>query len=163
MVFSRAHQTTYLLPLVGVLMLGAPAMAAHQDVAELSLRGLPSHPKWLPDEPPLFGSYLSSGEGEASGAVTGHVVWDLYEDQSLEDRHPTFFRGFLEHDGHRYPFEIIGIYAPASSDKKRWHISGAIAFSDKLVLGKEQQLIAGEWEAATRTSHFTVWADSSSQ
>jgi len=44
------------------------------------------------------------------------VAWDLYEETSAEERHPAFLRGFLERDGQRYPFEIIGLYTPESPD-----------------------------------------------
>jgi hypothetical protein len=139
------------------------AVAAPQPVAELVLHGIPSHTKWISEEEPLFGRYLASGDGEVSGAVTGHVVWDLYEDQTREDRHPTFFRCLLERDGRRYPFEIIGVYSPASPDKRQWRISGAITFADSAVLGTEQQPIIGRWEASSGTSHFTLWAEQDSR
>jgi hypothetical protein len=145
------------------LVVGAMATTAPEQVAELVLHGLPPHPKWNPGEPPLLGTYLGSGDGEAFGKINGRVYWDLYEDQSREDRHPTYFRGQIERDGRHYPFEIIGIYSPASADKKRWRFSGAITFADKAVLGTEQQPIVGRWEASTRTSHFMVWPDFGAQ
>jgi hypothetical protein len=153
----------YALVAAASVLIGGGAAAEPQRFAEFVLHGLPSHPKWLPEEQPLFGHYLASGDGETAGAIVGRVFWDLYEDHSQADRHPTFFRGFVERDGHRYPFEIIGIYTPESADKTHWRISGAITFADKAVLGTEQQPIVGKWEASTRTSRFTIWADRQSQ
>ena len=59
-------------------IVGVTAVAAPKQPAELSLHGLPSHSKWLPEERPLFGSYLASGDGEGAGALAGHILWDLY-------------------------------------------------------------------------------------
>jgi hypothetical protein len=154
-----AHRALRALIVAAGVVTASGALAAPQQLAEMSLQGLASHPKWLPRERPLFGSYLASGEGEASGALVGHVFWDLYEDQSRHDRHPSFFRGFVERDGHRYPFEIIGIYTPESADSQLWRISGVINFADRLVLGTAHETLTGTWDASTRMSHFTIWTD----
>ena len=159
MALSRARLAASVLAVVGNFSIAAGALAAPQQVAELSLHGLASHPKWIPKEQPLFGSYLASGDGEATGAVVGHVFWDLYEDHSRSDRHPTFFRGFVERDGRRYPFQIIGVYTQESADPQRWRISGVITFADKTVLGTAHEAFTGTRDASTRTSHFTIWAD----
>jgi hypothetical protein len=156
MALARARLAASALAAVGNLAMAAGALAAPQLVAELSLHGLVSHPKWIPEEQPLFGSYVASGDGEASGALVGHVFWDLYEVQSRDDRHPTFFRGFVERDGHRSPFQIIGIYTPESADERRWRISGVITFADKTVLGTAHEPLTGTRDASTRTSHLTL-------
>jgi hypothetical protein len=163
MALSRARLAASVLAVVGNFSIALGALAAPQQIAELSLHGLASHPKWIPEEQPLFGKYLASGDGEASGALVGHVFWDLYEDQLREDRHPAFFRGFVERDGRRYPFEIIGIYTPDSADRQRWRISGVITFADKTVLGTAHEPFTGTREASTRASHFTIWADHASR
>lgn len=160
---SRAVHAACAVVIFGNLIVGVAAVAAPKQVAELSLHGLPSHPKWIPDEPPLFGSYLASGDGEGSGALAGRVFWDLYEDQSGDDRHPAFFRGIVEQDGRRYPFEIIGIYTQESTDRQRWRISGVITFADGHVLGTAHEPMNGTWDATTRTSHFTIWTDRDAQ
>jgi hypothetical protein len=159
MALARARLSASALAVVGNFIIAAGSLAAPQQIAELSLQGLASHPKWIPEEQPLFGSYIGSGDGEASGALGGHVFWDLYEEQSRDDRHPTFFRGFVERDGRRYPFEIIGIYTPESADSQLWRISGVINFADRLVLGTAHETLTGTWDASTRMSHFTIWTD----
>jgi hypothetical protein len=160
---ARAGLAVGMLAIIGTAGIAATAVAAPQQVAELALHAIPSHAKWIPKEKPLLGAYIASGDGEASGAVSGHLVWDLYEDQTREDRHPTFFRGILERGGRRYPFEIVGLYSPASADKKRWRISGAITFADNTVLGTEQQPMIGTFEVSSLTARFTIWAEKDAQ
>jgi hypothetical protein len=133
------------------------AVAAPQATLELTLQGQPSQPKWMPEGAPLFGNYLASGDGRVTGALTGRIGWDLYEDQSREDRHPAWFRGFFERDGRRYPFEIIGIYTPDGANRRRWRISGAITFDDSHLVGTPHAPITGTFEAATNSAHYTVW------
>lgn len=160
---SRVQRVVRSLVITGSVMIAARALATPQQVAESSLHGLPSHPKWIPEEEPLFGSYLASGDGEASGAFSGHIFWDLYEDQLRNDRHSAFFRRFIERDGSRYPFQIIGIYTQASADPQRWRISGVITFADKTALGTAHEPFTGTRDSGTRTSHFTIWADRDSR
>jgi hypothetical protein len=163
MAISLNPQVVRAVVLAGSVAIAMGAVAAPRQVAELSLHALQSHPKWMPKRQPLFGNYLASGVGEASGAFGGHVFWDLYEDQSQDDRHPAFFRGFLERDGRRYPFEIIGIYSPESVDGQRWRISGVVTFADKGLLGTTHEPLTGSFDASTRTSRFTIWAERSSE
>lgn len=158
MVLSRTRRLVSVLA-VALSLVGAMAQAAPRQSAELTLHGLPGHAKWLPDEPPLFGSYLASGEGEASGGIAGRFVWDLYEDQSREDRHPVWMLGYLEREGRRYPFTIVGIYTPDSPDRRRWRISGTITFDDKQVLGAPHAPITGLYEANSRSARYSVWID----
>ena len=163
MALSRVRQLASALALVSTFVGSVSALATPQRAAELSLHGLPGHPKWLPDEPPLFGSYLASGEGEASGGLVGRFVWDLYEDQSHEDRHPAWLRGYLERDGRRYPFVIVGIYTPDSADRGRWRISGTITFDDSKLLGAPHAPITGRYEANSNSARYVVWIDRDTQ
>jgi hypothetical protein len=135
MALSPPRRVASVLALVGTFFMSATAAASPKQVAEFSLHARASQPKWVPEEHPLFGDYLASGEGEGSGPLIGHFLWDLYEDQSRDDRHPAFFRGFVEREGRRHSFEIIGVYVPVSADRRRWQLSGAITFADALVLG----------------------------
>ena len=163
MTLSLARHAVRVLLVAGSCMITANAVAAPQAVAELTLQRQVSQPKWIPDGQPLFGDYLASGDGSGSGALAGRIDWDLYEDQSREDRHPAWFRGFIERDGRRYPFEIIGIYTPDSADLRRWRISGAITFDDNHLLGMIHAPITGTFEASTNSAHYTVWADHESR
>jgi len=159
MTSARIRRSATALAAAAGVIGAAAALAAPQQAAQLSLHGLPGHAKWLPDAPPLFGSYLASGEGEASGELSGRFVWDLYEDQSREDRHPAWFRGYLERDGKRYPFEIVGIYTPDSADRRHWRITGTITFDDGQLLGVPHAPIMGAYEANSRSALYTVWID----
>src|SRR5690242_1094482 len=125
MSFSRLRRWAGPLALVGSLTIAAGTMAAPRQAGELTQHGLASHPKWFAEQQPLFGSYLASGDGEGSGALAGRIVWDIYEDQSLRERHQTFFHGYLEREGRRYRFEIVGIYTPESTDRRKWKFAGA--------------------------------------
>ena len=159
MALSHSRRSVSALALAATFVSSVSALAAPQQAAELFLRALPGQPKWLPDEPPLFGSYLASGEGEASGGLVGRFVWDLYEDQSGEDRHPAWLRGYLEREGRRYPFVIIGIYTPDSADRRRWRISGTITFDDSKLLGAPHAPITGLYEADSSSARYVVWID----
>jgi len=147
------------LALMGSLVLSATAMGEPQRIAELALHAQPSQSKWLPDQKPLFGDYLASGDGNASGALVGKIAWDLYEEMSNADHHPAHMLGFLEREGKRYPFEIIGLYTPESADRRQWRITGAITFADSQVLGMKQASLIGTFEAATSSAKYTIWAN----
>jgi hypothetical protein len=163
MALLRACLAAVALAVAGNLAVGAAAMAAPQAIVELTLHPKPAHGKWVQDKPPLFGEYFASGDGESTGAVVGKIAWDLYEDTSSSEQHPAFFRGFVERDGQRYAFEIIGLYTPESADRRHWRITGAIAFSDSHVLGMKQASLTGTFEAganaAAATAHYTIWAE----
>jgi hypothetical protein len=152
-----------LSPITASLATTVAAAAPPQAALELTLQRQPSQPKWIPEGPPLFGDYFASGDGSATGVLTGRIGWDLYEDHSRQDRHPTLFRGFLERDGRRYPFEIIGIYSPDGADGRTWRISGAITFDDSHLLGTPHAPITGTYEAATKSAYYTVWVTRGSQ
>ena len=143
-------------------LMTAGAMAAPKPVAEMMIRAQPSIAKWFPDGNPLFGDYVASGDGTGSGALAGHIVWDLYE-EARKTRHVSWFHGFVERDGHRYPFEIAGIYTPVTADRRRWQLSGAIAFDDDHLLGASYATITGTFDADTVSAHYTVWADHDSR
>ena len=157
MVLLRAGRAACALTAYGVLAAGQAAWAGPQPIAELTLQAQASQPKWSPDQQPLFGDYLASGDGSGSGLLVGRIAWDLYEDQSAAERHPAFFRGFLERDGQRYPFEIIGLYTPESPDRRRWRITGAITFDDGRTLGMKQASLTGTFQAGPNTAHYTIW------
>jgi hypothetical protein len=157
MALFRGHQLICMLALVATLMMGGGAIAAPQPIAGLTLHPQPSQSKWFPDQQPLFGDYLASGDGSGSGLLVGKMAWDLYEETSSEDHHPAYFRGFLERDGKRYPFEIIGLYTPESPDRRQWRITGAITFTDSHMLGMRQASLTGAFDAGARMAHFTIW------
>jgi hypothetical protein len=163
MTLSLAHQAVRAVVVAGGFMITADAVAAPRSVAEFTLQRQESQPKWIPEGKPLFGDYLGSGDGSGSGALVGRIDWDLYEDQSRDDRHPAWFRGFLERNGHRFPFEIIGVYTPDSADRRRWRLSGAISFDDSHLLGTLHAPITGTFEGSTKRAHYTIWADPESQ
>jgi hypothetical protein len=107
----------------------------------------------------LFGQYIGSGDGSGSGQLAGAVHWDLYEDQTLPDQHPAFFRGVVERNGQQQPFKMIGIYTPESADKQRWRFSGTIVFDDDRVLETLHAPIVGSFDANTHTAHYTILTD----
>jgi hypothetical protein len=160
---SFACNAARALVFAGSFIIAAGATASPRAVAELTLQRQPSHPKWIPEKPPLFGDYLASGDGSGSGALAGRLEWDLYEDESRDDRHPAWLRGVIERDGRRYPFEIIGVYTPDPADRRRWRISGAIAFDDARLLGALHAPITGAFEASTNSARYTVWVDGKSR
>jgi hypothetical protein len=94
MTLSLAHQAVRAVVVAGGFMITADAVGAPRSVAEFTLQRQESQPKWIPEGKPLFGDYLGSGDGSGSGALVGRIDWDLYEDQSRDDRHPAWFRGF---------------------------------------------------------------------
>jgi hypothetical protein len=151
------------LVVAGSFIITAGALASPRPIAELKLQRQESQPKLTPERPPLFGDFLASGDGRGSGALAGRIKWDLYEDQSRDARHPAWFRGALERDGRRYPFEIIGVYTPDPSDPSRWRISGAIAFDDTRLLGTLHAPITGTFEGSTNSARYTVWVDGKSR
>lgn len=163
MVLLRAGQAACALAAYGILASGQAALAGPQPIAELTLQRQASQPKWFPDQQPLFGDYLASGDGSASGVLAGKIAWDLYEETSAAERHPAFFRGFLERDGRRYPFEIIGLYTPESPDRRQWRITGAITFDDGRMLGMKQASLTGTFQAGANTAHYTIWGQDDAQ
>src|SRR5579872_3392832 len=99
---SIAYRTACAAVVVaGLLPIGA---VAAPKATEISLAYHASQAKWNP-EAPLFGQYIGSGDGSGSGALAGTVHWDLYEDQTLPDQHPAFFRGVVERNGQQHPFK----------------------------------------------------------
>ncbi len=163
MTVSFSHRSACALVVAGSFITAAGALASPQSIAELKLQRQESQSKRISDKPPLFGDYLASGDGRGSGALSGRIQWDLYEDQSRDARHPAWFRGTLERDGRRYPFEIIGVYTPDPSDPARWRISGAIAFDDTRLLGTLHAPITGTFEGSTNSARYTVWVDGKSR
>src|SRR5258708_5681268 len=143
---SYFQQALRAIAVASSLMIAASAAAAPKPVAEMMIKAQPSLPKWFPDGKPLFGDYVASGDGSGSGALAGHVVWDLYE-EARKTRHLSWFHGFVERDGRRYPFEITGVYTPTTADRRRWQLSGAIAFDDDHLLGTSYATITGTFEA----------------
>jgi len=161
MTVSFTRRAACALVVAGSFITTADALASPRPIAELKLQA--SQSKRTSDKPPLFGDYLASGDGSGSGALSGRIQWDLYEDQSRDDRHPAWFRGVFERDGHRYPFEIIGVYTPDPKNSGRWRISGAITFDDIKLLGTLHAPITGTFEANTSSARYTVWVDSKSR
>jgi hypothetical protein len=151
------------LVVAGSFVIAAGAVASPRPVAELKLQPQESQPKLSPEKPPLFGDFLASGGGRGSGALAGRLKWDLYEDQSRDARHPAWFRGTLERDGPRYPFEIIGVYTPDPAHPGRWRISGAIAFDDTRLLGTLHAPITGTFDGSANSARYTVWVDGKSR
>jgi hypothetical protein len=147
----------------GSLIMTSGAIATPRSIAEIKLKRQEAQSKLTPERSPLFGEFLASGDGRGSGALAGRIKWDLYEDQSHDNRHPAWFRGTLERDGRQYPFEIVGVYTPDPSDPARWHLSGAIAFDDSRLLGALHAPITGTFEASTDSARYTVWLDGKSR
>jgi hypothetical protein len=146
----------------GNFIMTTGAVATPRPLAELKLQRQEAQPKLIPEQPPLFGEYLGSGDGRGSGALAGRIKWDLYETHT-PTRHPAWFRGTLERDGRQYPFEIIGVYTPDPSDSARWRISGVIAFDDTRLLGRLHAPLTGTFEANTNSARYTVWVDGKSR
>ena len=165
----RMFQAACALALFGNLVAAAAAAAAAaasagpQPIAELTLQRQATQPKWFSDGKPLFGDYLASGDGSGSGILVGKIASDLYEETETAERHPAFFRGFLERDGRRYPFEIIGLYTPESPDRRQWRITGAITFTDNQMLGMKQASLTGTFQAGTNMAHYTIWGQQDSR
>jgi hypothetical protein len=156
---SFARHAALAVVVAGSFIITAGAVASPRPVAEIKLKPQESRSKLTPERPPLFGDFLASGDGTGSGALAGRIKWDLYENQSRDGRHPAWFRGTLEHNGHQYPFEIIGVYTQDPSNPSRWQISGAIAFDDTRLLGTLNAPITGAYEANTNSARYTVWVD----
>jgi hypothetical protein len=155
--FSSIAQRTACAAVVVAGLLSIGAVAAPK-ATEISLAYHASQAKWNP-EAPLFGQYIGSGDGSGSGALAGTVHWDLYEDQTLPDQHPAFFRGVVERNGQQHSFKMIGIYTPVSADKKHWRLSGTIVFDDDQVLKARHAPIVGSFDGTTGTAHYTVLTD----
>jgi hypothetical protein len=151
------------LAVAGSFIIATGALASPQSIAELKFKAQESQSNRISDKPPLFGDYLASGDGSGSGALSGRIKWDLYEDHSRNARHPAWFRGILERDGHSYPFEIIGVSILDPKNSARWQISGAITFEDIKLLGTSHAPITGTFEASTSSARYTVWVDSKSR
>lgn len=148
-------------PLVlAVLLPPALSLAAPRSAAVLTLEYRESDGKWTGNDKALFGMYLGSGRGAASDALEGTIAWDLYEDQSRDDMHPTLFRGFIERDGKRHPFQIIGVFTPDGLAKSRhWFLSGTIVFDDNTLLGVRHAPVTGSVETGVWKHRYTVWVD----
>jgi hypothetical protein len=160
---SFARHAALAVVVAANFIMAAGAVASPRPIAELKLQPQESQPKLIPERPPLFGDFLASGDGRGSGALAGRIKWDLYEDQSRDARHPAWFRGTLERQGHQYPFEIIGVYTPDPSAPGRWQISGAIAFDDSRLLGTLHAPITGTFDGSTNSARYTVWVDGKSR
>ena len=133
-------------------------------IAQLALHHEPGANQFVPNAAPVFGQYLGSGDGTATGVLGGRIVWDLYEDQTQSNAHPAFFRGVIEHNGASYPFEIIGALTSetprAPVERQRWSLSGVIVFDGDAPMGARQALVAGETvlHATEGWRHsLTVW------
>lgn len=145
-----------------ILLLAGPATAAPRGVAELTLQYRESAGRQVAEDGLLFAKveYLGSGDGSGSGKLAGRVGWDLYEDQSNDDMHPTQFRGFIERDGVRHPFTLIGVFTPDGLEKTRhWYLSGAIVFDDERLLGARHAAVTGNVQAGVWKHRYTVWLD----
>ena len=159
--FSDTRGAASWLSVVYCLLISGAAFANPQLVAQLALEYQQSQQKWVPEEQPLFGKYLGSGDGSASGTLAGRFVWDLYEDQSRDDRHPMLMRGFIERDGRRYPFQILGVFTREAPDNpRRWLHSGTIVFDDSQLLGTVHAPVTGTAVQTDTWRHqYTVWVD----
>src|SRR5882672_8504844 len=146
MTLSLTHHIVRVLVIASGCLITAGAVAAPRAVAELTLQRQETQAKWISEGQPLFGDYLASGDGNGSGALAGRIGWDLYE-EPRETRHLSWFHGFVERDGKKFPFEIIGVYTPLTVDRRRWQLSGAIAFDDAHLLGTSYATVTGTFEA----------------
>jgi hypothetical protein len=147
---------------MATLLLPGLSIAAPQPAATLMLQHRPSDGKWISDGNALFGAYLGSGGGVATDALAGAITWDLYEDQSRDHTHPTLFRGFIERDGKRHAFEIIGVFTPDGlATPRRWFLSGTIVLEDDKLLGVRAAPVTGSGSAETGVwkHSFTIWVD----
>ncbi len=145
-----------------VLITGA-ALAAPKAVAELTLTYQESAKKQMPDGGHLFAhcELLGSGDGAATGALQGRVGWDLYEDHSRDDLHPTQFRGYIERQGKRHPFQIIGVFTPEAGEPvARWNFTGTVVFDDAALFPARHAPVSGYVETGVWRHHYTVWATS---
>ncbi len=143
-----------------LLVVGA-AQAALAPVAELTLNYHESAEKQMPDGGYLFArcELLGSGDGAATGVLQGRVGWDLYEDQRSDDLHPTQFRGYIERQGKRHPFQIIGVFTPeAGKPIRRWYLTGTIVFDDAALFPARHAPVTGYVETGVWRHHYTVWA-----
>lgn len=139
-----------------------------QEVMVLELVYQQSERRWFNDRSGFFESYLGTGNGRASGRLDGRIGWDLYEDQKLDDFHPAHLHGFIEQDGVRHEFQVIGIYTPVTDDHavtpdgkthpKIWALSGAIVFDDTAVLGARHLPVTGIANLETWTATYSVWS-----
>jgi len=167
---ARGLVPTALLLLATSLTAQQPAVTsvpALQPAAELTLQYQQSDSTWVDDGEALFGHYVGSGRGIATGALQGTVRWDLYEDQSRNDLHPALFRGFVERAGRRHQFQIIGVYTPEGSEKlvtpaghetfRRWTLSGTVILEDSLWLGARHAPVTGSVDISLGTARHTVW------
>ncbi|MBT8102049.1 MAG: hypothetical protein HKN35_10855 [Woeseia sp.] len=159
--------------LIGLLTLtvaypATSVSATPEPVMTMALKYQQSERKWFRDRAPLFGIYLGTGDGTAAGRLSGRVGWDLYEDQERADFHPAHFHGFIEVDGERHAFQILGVYTPASTDAavtpdgkthpRIWTLSGTIAFDDASVLGARHLPVTGTADLNTWTASYSVWS-----
>lgn len=138
------------------------ALADPKAVAELSVTFQRSLDKQMSDGGHLLARcrYLGSGNGAATGVLAGRVGWDLYEDQSREDLHPTQFRGFIERDGKRHSFQIVGVFTPeAGKPIRRWKFTGTIVFDDRALFPALHAPVTGYVETGVWRHHYTVWVD----
>jgi len=147
---------------VCTLLFTGTATAALRPVGELTLQYQKSAERRTTDGGHLLAhcKYLGSGDGTGTGALAGQIAWDLYEDQSRDDMHPTQFRGFVERDGNRHPFHVIGIFIPDPAQPvERWQFAGTIVFDDAHPLGVRAAAITGSVQAGVWKHHYTIWLD----
>ncbi|MGH8529512.1 MAG: hypothetical protein ACRETN_06655 [Nevskiales bacterium] len=148
---------------VALMLLAHSALAAPKAVAELTLNYQKSADRQMSDGGHLFArcQYLGSGDGTATGAIAGRVGWDLHEDQSRDDLHPTQFRGFIERDGKRHPFQIIGVFTPEPGQPiRRWKLTGTIVFDDNALFTGQHAPVTGYVETGSWKHRYTVLVDS---
>lgn len=145
------------------LLTAGAALAEARAIAQLTLNYQKSADKQMSDGGRLFArcQHLGSGDGAATGALAGRVGWDLYEDQSRDDLHPTQFRGYIERDGKRHPFQIIGVFTPeAGRPIRRWKLTGTIVFDDDILFSTQHAAVTGYVETGVWRHYYTVWVDS---
>ncbi len=143
-----------------LLLTADAALSAPAAVAELTLNYQKSAERQMSDGGHLLARcrYLGSGDGAATGAVQGRIGWDLFEDQTRDDLHPTQFRGYLERGGMRHPFQIIGVFTPeAGKPVRRWTFTGTIVFDDAALYPARHATVSGYVEAGVWRHHYTVW------
>lgn len=163
---KRLILLTGLVALLPINLSAADAVSPLTAVAELTLNHRPDQSKVIPDGEPVFGNYLGSGDGAATGVLSGRIGWDLYEDQTRTNAHPTLFRGLIEKDGKSHPFEIVGVFTPEPAhgpeELQRWSLSGAIVFETDALTGARHAPITGEGVRRAQDGwrhRYTVWAN----
>ncbi len=158
---TRLIPLVFLFVLLPTMLFAADATSPPTAVAELTIQPQPGKSKWFSNAEPLFGQYLATGDGVATGPLSGRVNWDFYEDQSRADTHPAYLRGFIERDGTRHRFEMIGVYTPGPGEQPEyWTLSGTIVLESDQLMGTRQLLVTGKFMPRLSQAHWTVWRPS---